>query len=132
MLRKLAHVKNSTVAQAIGHDDGHISRIASGERGVKLPEMEQFFQSLGLRLIGTVPGKASVLSFTLAGYTTDEVGKALNEEGIAVRTGHHCAQPLLEHLGLGPTTRASFALYNTHAEVERLLAGVAHALKVLR
>ena len=51
MLRKLAHVKNSTVAQAIGHDDGHISRIASGERGVKLPEMEQFFQSLGLRLI---------------------------------------------------------------------------------
>lgn len=51
VLRKLAHVKNSTVAQAIGHDDGHISRIASGERGVKLPEMEQFFQSLGLRLI---------------------------------------------------------------------------------
>jgi cysteine desulfurase/selenocysteine lyase len=49
-----------------------------------------------------------------------------------VRTGHHCAQPLLEHLVLGPTTRASFALYNTHAEVERLLAGVARALKVLR
>ena len=49
-----------------------------------------------------------------------------------MRTGHHCAQPLLEHLGLGPTTRASFALYNTHAEVERLLAGVARALKVLR
>ena len=56
----------------------------------------------------------------------------LDQLGIAVRTGHHCAQPLLEHLGLGPTTRASFALYNTHAEVERLLAGVAHAIKVLQ
>ena len=79
-----------------------------------------------------MPGKASVLSFTLEGYTTDEVGKALNAEGIAVRTGHHCAQPLIDHLGRGPTTRASFALYNTAEEVDRLVAAVAHALKVLR
>ncbi|PKO65510.1 MAG: cysteine desulfurase, partial [Betaproteobacteria bacterium HGW-Betaproteobacteria-16] len=61
-----------------------------------------------------------------------DIGTLLDQLGIAVRTGHHCAQPLLEHLGLGPTTRASFALYNTHTEVERLLAGVAHAMKVLK
>ena len=60
------------------------------------------------------------------------MGKALNAEGIAVRTGHHCAQPLQEHLGLGPTTRASFALYNSHEEVECLIAGVAQALEVMR
>jgi cysteine desulfurase/selenocysteine lyase len=61
-----------------------------------------------------------------------DIGTLLDERGIAVRTGHHCAQPLLDHLGLGPTTRASFALYNTPDEVDRLIAGVAHALKVLR
>lgn len=60
------------------------------------------------------------------------VGTLLDARGIAVRTGLHCAHPLLERLGLGPTTRASFAVYNTHDEVERLLAGVAHALEVLR
>jgi cysteine desulfurase/selenocysteine lyase len=61
-----------------------------------------------------------------------DIGTLLDERGIAVRTGHHCAQPLIDHLGLGPTTRASFALYNTPDEVDRLIAGVAHALKVLR
>ncbi|PZU36375.1 MAG: cysteine desulfurase, partial [Acidovorax sp.] len=61
-----------------------------------------------------------------------DIGTLLDERGIAVRTGHHCAQPLQEHLGLGPTTRASFALYNSHEEVERLIAGVAQALEVMR
>jgi len=72
------------------------------------------------------------VSFVAEGVHPHDIGTLLDQRGIAVRTGHHCAQPLLEHLGLGPTTRASFALYNTHAEVERLLAGVAHALKVLQ
>ncbi|MFX5510281.1 aminotransferase class V-fold PLP-dependent enzyme, partial [Acinetobacter baumannii] len=53
----------------------------------------------GVKLIGTAKHKASVLSFTLKGYTNDEVGQALNKEGIAVRTGHHCAQPILRRLG---------------------------------
>jgi cysteine desulfurase/selenocysteine lyase len=66
------------------------------------------------------------------GVHPHDIGTLLDERGIAVRTGHHCAQPLLDHLGLGPTTRASFALYNTPAEVERLVAGVARALEVLR
>jgi cysteine desulfurase/selenocysteine lyase len=74
-------------------------------------------------------GASAIVSFVADGVHPHDIGTLLDERGIAVRTGHHCAQPLLEHLGLGPTTRASFALYNTHAEVERLLAGVAHAMR---
>ena len=82
----------------------------------------------GLRLIGTAPDKASVLSFTLQGYSNDEVGKALNEEGIAVRTGHHCAQPILRRFGVESTVRPSLAFYNTCADVDTLVS-VLHRLK---
>jgi cysteine desulfurase/selenocysteine lyase len=75
---------------------------------------------------------AALLSFVALDVHPHDIGTLLDERGIAVRTGHHCAQPLIDHLGLGPTTRASFALYNTPDEVDRLIAGVAHALKVLR
>ncbi|RDI67569.1 cysteine desulfurase/selenocysteine lyase [Nocardia pseudobrasiliensis] len=78
----------------------------------------------GVRLIGTAPDKASVLSFTLAGYEPVEVGKALNEKGIAVRAGHHCAQPILRRFGVEATVRPSFAFYNTRAEIDRMLAVV--------
>ncbi|WP_283178955.1 family 2A encapsulin nanocompartment cargo protein cysteine desulfurase [Gemmobacter sp. 24YEA27] len=78
----------------------------------------------GVRLIGTARDKASVLSFTLEGYTTHEVGVALNEEGIAVRTGHHCAQPILRRFGLETTVRPSLAFYNTRDEVDRFIAVV--------
>lgn len=78
----------------------------------------------GVRLVGTAADKASVLSFVLDGYTTDEVGKALNEEGIAVRTGHHCAQPILRRFGLETTVRPSLAFYNTCEEVDRFVAVV--------
>ena len=76
----------------------------------------------GVRLVGTAQDKASVLSFVLEGYTTEEVGKALNEEGIAVRTGHHCAQPILRRFGLEATVRPSLAFYNTCEEVDRFIA----------
>ncbi len=76
----------------------------------------------GLRLIGTAPDKASVLSFVLEGHTTQSVGNAFNEEGIAVRTGHHCAQPILRRFGVEATVRASLAFYNTCAEVDRMVA----------
>lgn len=76
----------------------------------------------GLRLIGTAQHKASVLSFTLAGYQTAEVGKALNDEGIAVRSGHHCAQPILRRFGVETTVRPSLALYNTCEEIDHLVA----------
>ncbi len=75
----------------------------------------------GLRLIGTAPDKTSVLSFVLAGYQPTEVGEALNREGIAVRAGHHCAQPILRRFGLEATVRPSLAFYNTHEEVDRLV-----------
>ncbi|WP_157264339.1 family 2A encapsulin nanocompartment cargo protein cysteine desulfurase [Azohydromonas aeria] len=75
----------------------------------------------GVRLVGTARDKASVLSFVLAGYSTDEVGKALNQEGIAVRTGHHCAQPILRRFGLETTVRPSLAFYNTCEEVDRMV-----------
>jgi cysteine desulfurase/selenocysteine lyase len=78
----------------------------------------------GVRLVGTARDKASVLSFVLDGYSTDEVGKALNAEGIAVRTGHHCAQPILRRFGLETTVRPSLAFYNTCEEVDRLVAVV--------
>jgi cysteine desulfurase/selenocysteine lyase len=78
----------------------------------------------GVTLIGTAADKASVLSFVLAGYSTDEVGQALNQEGIAVRTGHHCAQPILRRFGLEATVRPSLAFYNTCDEVDRMVAVV--------
>ncbi|MBC7858663.1 MAG: cysteine desulfurase, partial [Burkholderiaceae bacterium] len=78
----------------------------------------------GVRIVGTAADKASVLSFVLQGYETAEVGKALNEEGIAVRSGHHCAQPILRRFGLETTVRPSLAFYNTCEEVDRLVAVV--------
>ena len=86
--------------------------------------MQQLGSIPGLRLIGTVPGKASALSFTLEGYTTDEVGQALNAEGIAVRTGHHCAQPILRRFGVETAVRPSVAFYNTFEEIDQLVAEV--------
>jgi cysteine desulfurase/selenocysteine lyase len=77
-----------------------------------------------IRLIGTARDKASVASFVLKGYSTEEVGKALNREGIAVRTGHHCAQPILRRFGVETTVRPSLAFYNTYEEVDRMVSVV--------
>jgi cysteine desulfurase/selenocysteine lyase len=81
----------------------------------------------GLRLIGTAPDKASVLSFVLDGYEPAQVGEALSDEGIAVRSGHHCAQPILRRFGLEATVRPSLCFYNTTDEVDHL-ARVLHRL----
>ncbi|MDY0746736.1 family 2A encapsulin nanocompartment cargo protein cysteine desulfurase [Paucibacter sp. R3-3] len=78
----------------------------------------------GLRLIGTALQKTSVLSFVLQGYQTEQIGKALNDEGIAVRSGHHCAQPILRRFGLEATVRPSLAFYNTCDEIDHLAAVV--------
>jgi cysteine desulfurase/selenocysteine lyase len=78
----------------------------------------------GVRLIGTAKDKASVLSFVLKGYETEEVGQALNEEGIAVRSGHHCAQPILRRFGVEATVRPSLAFYNTYDEIDALVSVV--------
>ena len=81
----------------------------------------------GVRLIGTARAKASVLSFLVAGVHAHDVGTILDAEGVAVRAGHHCAQPLMERFGVAATARASFAVYNTRQEVETLAAAVAKA-----
>ena len=78
----------------------------------------------GLRLIGTAREKASVLSFVLEGVHPHDVGTILDREGVAVRTGHHCAQPVLEWFGVPATTRASLAFYNTKQDIDALVAGI--------
>jgi cysteine desulfurase/selenocysteine lyase len=74
----------------------------------------------GVRLIGTAPHKASVLSFVIEGVHPHDIGTILDDEGVAIRAGHHCAQPLMERLGVPATARASFAFYNTRAEIDVL------------
>lgn len=76
----------------------------------------------GLRPIGTAKNKASVMSFILNGYSTEQVGKALNQHGIAVRSGHHCAQPILRRFGVEQTVRPSLAFYNTHEEIDLMIS----------
>jgi len=78
----------------------------------------------GLRLIGTAREKASVLSFVLEGVHPHDAGTILDQEGIAVRTGHHCAQPVMDRFGVSSTTRASLAFYNTREDIDALVAGI--------
>ena len=104
-----------------------IERIGAYEHELVAYGTHLLRQVPGVRLIGTAEHKASVLSFVLNGFTTAEVGKALDKEGIAVRSGHHCAQPILRRFGIESTVRPSLAFYNTHAEVD-LLATTLHRL----
>jgi cysteine desulfurase/selenocysteine lyase len=78
----------------------------------------------GLTLIGTAADKASALSFVLDGYKTEDIGKYLNTKGIAVRSGHHCAQPVLRYFGLESTVRPTLAFYNTANEIEKLVNAI--------
>ena len=84
-----------------------------------------------LRVIGDAPGKASILSFEAEGMHAHDLATILDREGVAVRAGHHCAQPLMERFGVTSTTRASFALYNTRAEVDVMIEALAKARKIL-
>ncbi|HYQ87560.1 MAG TPA: cysteine desulfurase [Bacteroidota bacterium] len=84
----------------------------------------------GLRMIGTARQKTGVVSFVLDGIHPHDIGTILDDDGIAIRTGHHCAQPVMQRFGIPATARASFALYNTVQEVDALVAGIHHAVKV--
>jgi len=86
----------------------------------------------GLTIIGTAQSKAAVLSFTLEGVHPHDIGTVLDREGIAVRTGHHCAQPVMDFFGIPATTRASFGLYNTRGEVDALAKGIEKVLEMFR
>jgi cysteine desulfurase/selenocysteine lyase len=78
----------------------------------------------GLKIIGTAPEKAGVISFVLDGIHPHDIGTILDREGIAIRTGHHCAQPVMERFGIPATARASFGVYNTTEEIDALAAGL--------
>jgi cysteine desulfurase/selenocysteine lyase len=97
-----------------------IDNIARYEHELLAYATELLSRIPGLRLIGTAREKTSVLSFVLKGLSTADIGAALNKEGIAVRSGHHCAQPILRRFGLETTVRPSLAFYNTHAEIDWL------------
>jgi cysteine desulfurase/selenocysteine lyase len=101
-----------------------IERIAAYEHALLEYATPRLADIDGVRLVGTAQEKASVLSFVLAGREPLEVGKALNAEGIAVRAGHHCAQPILRRLGLEATVRPSFAFYNTFDEIDVFINAV--------
>lgn len=78
----------------------------------------------GLRIIGTAPGKAGIISFVMDGIHAHDIGTLLDESGIAIRTGHHCAMPVMERFNVPATARASFAAYNTQADADALIAGL--------
>jgi cysteine desulfurase / selenocysteine lyase len=101
-----------------------IHNVARYEHELLVYAMEALKSIPGLRLIGTAAEKTSVLSFVLAGHSNQDIGVALNKVGIAVRTGHHCAQPILRRFGLESTVRPSLAFYNTYEEVDRLVSTV--------
>jgi cysteine desulfurase/selenocysteine lyase len=84
----------------------------------------------GLKFIGTAKQKTSILSFTLKGIHPHDIGTILNNEGIAIRTGHHCAMPVMEHFKIPATSRASFAFYNTHEEIDVLIKAIDKCKKV--
>ena len=86
----------------------------------------------GLRLIGTAAEKAGILSFVVDGIHPHDLGTILDHDGIAIRTGHHCAMPVMERYGIPATARASFAFYNTAGEVDRLIAGIDKAKNIFK
>lgn len=101
-----------------------MDNIARYEHDLLVYGTESLQRIPGLHLIGTAKEKASVISFVLDGFKTEEVGSALNREGIAVRSGHHCAQPILRHYGLESTVRPSLAFYNTCEEIDALVDAI--------
>jgi len=100
-----------------------LDRIGAHERDLLRQATESLSTIPGIRLIGTAKEKASVLSFVMDGIHPHDIGTILDQEGIAIRTGHHCAQPVMERFGIPATARASFAFYNTREEVNALVKG---------
>jgi cysteine desulfurase/selenocysteine lyase len=119
------------LAAAIDYLDGvGMERITAYEHELLGYATEALTSVDGVRLIGNAREKAAVLSFLVGDVHPHDVGTILDQEGVAVRTGHHCAQPVMERYGLAATVRASLALYNTRDDVDVLVAGVEKVRKV--
>ncbi len=121
----LAAAADFITAHGLGAIDAHV-------RTLRQRAVQALTQVPGLRVLAPHAHQSALVSFVANGVHPHDIGTLLDARGIAVRTGHHCAQPLIDHFGVGATTRASFALYNTPEEVDRLVAGVAYALEALR
>jgi cysteine desulfurase/selenocysteine lyase len=101
-----------------------VDRIAAHERDLLAYGTAALSEVPGLTLIGTAPEKAGVMSFVMEGVHPHDVGTIVDQEGVAIRTGHHCAQPLMHRLGIAATARASLALYNTRGEIDALVTAL--------
>ncbi|MCM2311496.1 MAG: cysteine desulfurase [Steroidobacteraceae bacterium] len=107
-----------------------LERIAAAEHDLLEYATRRLAQIPGLAIVGTAPEKAAVVSFTVERVHPHDLGTILDSEGVAIRTGHHCAMPVMEFFGVPATARASFAFYNTRAEVDRLVDAL-HAAREL-
>jgi cysteine desulfurase/selenocysteine lyase len=107
-----------------------LATIARRENDLLAYATDEVSRIKGLRIIGTAERKAAVLSMVMAGIHPHDLGTLLNEDGVAIRTGHHCAQPVMTRFRIPATARASFAFYNTFAEVDALVASLHRAKKV--
>jgi cysteine desulfurase/selenocysteine lyase len=108
-----------------------LDRIEEHEHDVLAYATRQIEAITGVTIVGTAKEKAGVLSFTLESIHPHDIGTILDSEGIAVRTGHHCAQPVMQRFNIPATARASFGLYNTRAEVDALVAGIHKVIEVM-
>ena len=101
-----------------------IERIAAHEHELLEYTTERLLEIPGMRIFGTSPDKCAVISFLIGKEHHYDIGMLLDKMGVAVRTGHHCAQPLMSSLGIDGTVRASFALYNTKEEADAFIAAL--------
>jgi cysteine desulfurase/selenocysteine lyase len=121
----MGHSKDRTFGAAIDYlDRVGIVNVSRHEHILLTYATAALQQIPGLRIIGTAKEKVSVISFVLDGFRTEEIDDYLNRNGIAVRGGHHCAQPILRRFGLESTVRATLALYNTCEEVDALVTAL--------
>jgi len=107
-----------------------MAAVARHEHALLSYATAQMMEMPGVRIIGTAKNKAAVISFTIDGVHPHDVGTLINQEGVALRTGHHCAQPVMQRFKVPATARASFAFYNNMAEVDALIAGIRSVQKV--
>jgi cysteine desulfurase/selenocysteine lyase len=132
-----AGTPNMAGAIGLGAALDYVERLGQAAIGRHEDELLAYATGLleaieGLRIIGTAERKASVISFLVEGTHPYDVGTLLDKQGIAVRTGHHCTQPLMDRYGIPGTIRASFALYNDRSDIDRFVAGLERALRMLR
>ena len=106
------------------------SAVAAHEHDLLIYASERLAALNSVRLYGTAPGKAAIISFTMDHVHSHDVGTILDRAGVAVRVGHHCAQPLMDHFGIAGTVRASFGLYNSRADIDRLIDGLGEVREI--